>query len=196
MFNIPKVVMNAIFNLTGGHPGLCRFVLNLLHTHYKQGAEETVMLRYLASARLRDGITTASRAFYWINDWNISEKEAEFIRNNLLINIVGSSFSADYDSNPIAKNFIRIGLFAVNFSGEIQFTAPIMRIFLSHHLFTSSLSKLPATNFDDFLTRTIEHISSSRLFNSFGKGSNTNSRLFERTWQMEWYRTATTVVPM
>ncbi|CAB4380310.1 unnamed protein product [Rhizophagus irregularis] len=45
----------------------------------------------------------------------------------------------------------------------------------------------------DFLVRTIERLP-SKLINSLGKGI--DSYLFKRGWQMEWYRTATTVVPI
>ncbi|CAB5182416.1 uncharacterized protein OCT59_020368 [Rhizophagus irregularis] len=78
-------------------------------------------------------------------------------------------------------------------NGKIKFSAPITRIILSHHLYTSSLAKSPKINFRDFLVRTIERLP-SKLINSLGKGI--DSYLFKRGWQMEWYRTATTVVPI
>jgi hypothetical protein len=105
-------------------------------------------------------------------------------------------YPVDVDSKlDIVKRFIKSGVFATNSTnGKMKFSAPITRIILSHCFFTSSLARSPTTNFEDFLTRTIERFSPSKLINSFGKGI--DSRLFERIWQMEWYRTATTVVPI
>ncbi|CAG8554230.1 3495_t:CDS:1 [Acaulospora colombiana] len=195
MFNIPEAIEDAIFRLTNGHPGLCRFILDSLHTRFKDGASTVEMMRYIASPSLGNNITSGSRAFYWIDKWNPTPEEAEFIRNKLLINRVGSSFPVNYESDAIAKSFVRIGLFAMD-SGKIQFTAPIMRIVLSYHLFTSSGLKSYTTNFDEFLLRAIERMRPSRLYRSLGRGrSESDSRLFERSWQMEWYHSATSVVP-
>src|SRR5436305_4035762 len=36
-FDIPEDVKTAIFNVTGGHPGLCRFILSILRTHFREG---------------------------------------------------------------------------------------------------------------------------------------------------------------
>ncbi|KAF0413854.1 crinkler family protein [Gigaspora margarita] len=206
MFNIPEAIADAIFCLTNGHPGLCRFILDSLHTRYKNGALTVEMLRYLASSNLTNNVATDSRAFYWIDNWNPTSEEAGFIRNKLLINRDESSFSVNYESNLVAKNFVRTGLFAMD-SGQIQFNAPIMRIVLCHRLFTYSGLKLCTTDFDEFLIRSIERMRPSKLSNSLGRGWSENcktvqtgaksdSRLFERSWQMEWYHSATSVVPM
>ncbi|CAG8524450.1 6197_t:CDS:2 [Ambispora gerdemannii] len=158
------------------------------------GALTVEMMRYLVLSNPRSNIIIGSHAFYWIDNWNPITEEADFIHNKLLISRVRSFFP---DSDPIAKNFVRTSLFAVD-SGQIRFTAPIMRIVLSHHLFTTSCVKSSTytTNFGEFLTRTIERFNPFRLSESFGRGSDANSHLFERSCQMEWYRTATTVVPV
>jgi hypothetical protein len=36
-FNIPDKVVEAIFNITNGHPGLCRFILRWLRDHAREG---------------------------------------------------------------------------------------------------------------------------------------------------------------
>ncbi|CAG8505027.1 10504_t:CDS:2 [Acaulospora colombiana] len=195
-FTIPEPVRKAIFNLTGGHPGLCRFVLTALRNQFRENGKTVEMLRYLASSQLRDGIITTSRAFFWIRDWNITYEESEFIREKLLYQI-GIPFAANA-LNPVANKFIKMGLFStVDINEQIQFSAPIMRVILSHHLFTAPVNfkSLPAETFEEFLVRTIERMSPSKLYKSFGKGYGANSHIYERNWQMEWYLTATTVVP-
>ncbi|RIB30187.1 hypothetical protein C2G38_2136492 [Gigaspora rosea] len=206
MFNIPEAIADAIFCLTNGHPGLCRFILDSLHARYKNGALTVEMLRYLASPNLTYNVATGSRAFYWIDNWNPTSEEAEFIRNKLLINRDESSFSVGHESYLVAKNLVRIGLFTMD-SGRVQFTAPIIRIVLCHRLFTSSNLKLYTTDFDEFLIRSIERMRPSKLSNLLGRGWSENCKtvqtgaksdscFFERSWQMEWYHSATSVVPM
>jgi len=55
------------------------------------------------------------------------------------------------------------------------------------------MPNLSLKNFDEFVLRTIERMRPSVLYNSFGRGA--DDRLLERTWQMEWYRTARSVLP-
>ena len=195
-FDIPEDVISAIFNITNGHPGLCRFILRWLRDHFREGTRTTPteeILRFLASSSLRTSITSTSRAFYWTENWHPSEDEADFIRKMLFI--CRDNDFHPFDGDSIAKRFIKSGVFATDSTnGNMKFSAPITRIILSHRLFTSSLAKSPTTSFEDFLTRTIERFCPTKLINSLGKG--VNSYLLERTWQMEWYRSATTVVPM
>ncbi|CAG8503550.1 13147_t:CDS:2 [Funneliformis caledonium] len=109
-FNIPEGVKNLIFNLTGGHPGLCRFILTLLRIKFREGIQNkssAVILQYLASPQLRNGITSSSCAFYWINNWNPSHDEAEFVRLMLLKSHCETPSIIDYDSNPVAKKFLK-----------------------------------------------------------------------------------------
>ncbi|CAI2196168.1 16280_t:CDS:2, partial [Funneliformis geosporum] len=151
LFKIPQKIADAIFSLTGGHVGLCRFILDLLYTHYKDKSnyflaeknDEALiigMLRYLASPSLTINVMKGSRAFYWIDNWNPTEEEAKFIQNVLLNNQASRSFPVDFSTDSVAKNFVRIGLFVTD-SGQVQFTAPIFRVVMSHHLFTSPLIK-------------------------------------------------------
>ncbi|PKK56868.1 hypothetical protein RhiirC2_871514 [Rhizophagus irregularis] len=200
-FNIPNDVRDTIFNITNGHPGLCRFIMNWLHDHFREGTKSTStaeILRSLASSSLRSSIVSTSRAFYWADGWSPNEKEADFIRTLLFICRDNEFYPVDLDSNSgVAKKFIKSGIIATDSTnGRMKFSAPITRIVLSHRLFTSSLANSPTTNFEDFLTRTIERFCPTKLANSLGKGKGNDSNLFERTWLMEWYRSATTVVPI
>ncbi|RHZ47778.1 hypothetical protein Glove_567g21 [Diversispora epigaea] len=131
LFNVPDDVQNAIFNLTGGHPGLCRFILQQLRIHYRESSVtvKTVdMLRYLASSHLRNSITESSRAFHWIHKWNPTNEESAFVRNVLLKSQSRAPFSIDYGSNPAARNFMETGIFA-KVDDQIQFTAPSRELF-------------------------------------------------------------------
>ncbi|CAG8596882.1 1962_t:CDS:2 [Dentiscutata erythropus] len=197
-FNIPESVQKAIFNITGGHPGLYRFILTALRNQFHENGRTADMLRFLASSSLWDCILGNARAFHWICDWSITKEESEFIRRKILYYQNNVPFSADYAVSPVVKKFIKIGLFStIGPNEQIQFTAPIMRVILSHYLFTAPLNfeSLPARTFDEFLLRTIERMNPDNLRQLLGKGCDNDSYLYERSWQMEWYRTAVSVVP-
>lgn len=68
-----------------------------------------------------------------------------------------------------------------------------MRITLTHRLFTDPMRQ-PAITFEEFLEKSIHRMSPSKLSESLGRG-NLSSPLYERSWQMEWYRASTIVVP-
>ena len=38
-FSIPDEVRNTIFNITNGHPGLCRFIMRWLRDHFREGTK-------------------------------------------------------------------------------------------------------------------------------------------------------------
>ncbi|PKC00883.1 hypothetical protein RhiirA5_427567 [Rhizophagus irregularis] len=191
-FIIPDPVRRALYNLTAGHVGLCRFVLRVLRDQFRENGKTVEMLQYLASTLLIDGMIGCARAFYWTRDWKVNKPETEFIRNKLLQ--PNTPFSGNL-LDPVIKKFIKMGLITtINTNDErLTFSAPIMRSVLSNYLFNAPLNvnQSPSSTFDEFLLRTIERMSSSTLKESLGKGS----YLYERTWQMEWFRTAKTVIP-
>ncbi|CAB4476615.1 unnamed protein product [Rhizophagus irregularis] len=191
-FIIPDPVRRALYNLTAGHVGLCRFVLRVLRDQFRENGKTVEMLQYLASTLLFNGMIGCARAFYWTRDWKVNKPEAEFIRSKLLQ--PNTPFSGSL-LDPVIKKFIKMGLITtINTNDErLTFSAPIMRSVLSNYLFKAPLNvnQSPSSTFDEFLLRTIERMSSSTLKESLGKGS----YLYERTWQMEWFRTAKTVIP-
>ncbi|PKC55118.1 hypothetical protein RhiirA1_446908 [Rhizophagus irregularis] len=191
-FIIPDPVRRALYNVTAGHVGLCRFVLRVLRDQFRENGKTVEMLQYLASTLLFNGMIGCARAFYWTRDWKVNKPETEFIRNKLLQ--PNTPFSGNL-LDPVIKKFIKMGLITtINTNDErLTFSAPIMRSVLSNYLFKAPLNvnQSPSSTFDEFLLRTIERMSSSTLKESLGKGS----YLYERTWQMEWFRTAKTVIP-
>src|SRR5437763_10930802 len=96
----------------------------------------------------------------------------------------------DPSTMAIANKFKRSGLIthADEFdSSHLQFAAPLVRIILWQHMYTSRLSFIRAnTNFDAFLCLSIERMRPSALHTSLSHGIKKNSRLLERAWQMEW----------
>lgn len=191
-FIIPIPVQDALFNLTAGHVGLCRYILTTLRGQFCEYGKTVEMLRYIASALLFKGIIGTARAFYWARDWKVNEEETRFIRDRLLQ--PNAPFSGSL-LDPVVKKFIKMGLITTIDTNDerLMFSAPIMRSILSNYLFKAPLNvnQSPTATFDEFLVRTIERMSPSTLKESLGKGT----YLYERTWQMEWFRTAKTVVP-
>ncbi|KAF8430341.1 hypothetical protein EV426DRAFT_708519 [Tirmania nivea] len=194
-FEIPQSVQDAIFSLTGGHAGLCRTTLRYLRHNYRDGPAATVtMLRDLTSADFKINLTK-TRAFHWIQNWNPSPTETELLRRILLLCDAESCVSVDLIADPATYNFVRSGILTM-VDNKFQFSAPIMRMILIHRLFTAPGGSLrsESISFQEFLIRTIERMDPSMLQTSLGLRQ--TSRLLERTWQMGWYKAATTAVPL
>lgn len=193
-FEIPQSVQDAIFSLTGGHAGLCRTTLRYLCHNYRDGPVATMtILRDLTSADFKINLTT-TRAFHWIENWNPSPIETELLRRILLLYDAESCVSVDLIADSATYNFVRTGILTM-VDNKFQFSAPIMRMILIHRLFTAPGGSLrsESISFQEFLIRTIERMDPSMLQTSLGLGQ--TSRLLERTWQMGWYKAATTAVP-
>ncbi len=48
-FDIPENITNVIFNITDGHPGLCRFILRWLRDHFCEATRTTSTVKILRS---------------------------------------------------------------------------------------------------------------------------------------------------
>ncbi|KAF8456329.1 hypothetical protein BGX38DRAFT_1257701 [Terfezia claveryi] len=193
-FEIPQSVQDAIFSLTGGHAGLCRTTLRYLRHNYRNGPAATVtMLRDLTSADFKRNLTK-TRAFHWIENWNPSPTETKLLREILLLCDAESCISVELIDDQATYNFVRSGILTI-VDNKFQFSAPIMRMILINQLFTAPGGTLrsESISFQEFLIRTIERMDPSMLQTSLGLGQ--RSRLMERTWQMGWYKAATTAVP-
>lgn len=169
VFTIPVPVSNAIFNLTRGHVGLCRTILRHV---FRNGGSVVDMLRYLISPDFRASLQS-TRSFAWTNNWGPTLAESDFLRRVFLSCDSESVCHVDLDSSENAvKKFIKSGLLAHKNSG-LQFAAPIMRIMLGQRLFTSRVfGSFGSATFEEFLTRTIERMSTSALKESLGRGLN------------------------
>lgn len=139
VFTIPVTVSNAIYNLTGGHVGLCRTILSTLRCHFRDGGSIADMLRYLISPDFRT-LLLSTRSFVWTQYWGPTPAESDFLRRVFLSCDSESVCHVDPDSDEdVAKKFIKSGLLARNNSG-LQFAAPIMRVMLGQRLFTARVS--------------------------------------------------------
>lgn len=191
-FTIPVPIQKAIFNLSGGHAGLCRITLKKIWERFCNGGSETQMLEYLVSSPFQRVLRT-TRAFCWMENWNPTVEQSQFIRQALVSCDSESICNMEWTLNQHVEPFFKSGLFIL-INEQLQFTAPIMRMALGQYLFTASgcSSHLCATNFEEFMIRSIERMRPSVLRNSLGRGT---GYLLERTWQFEWYRAAVTAAP-
>src|ERR1044072_5271310 len=106
-FIIPDPVQRALFNLTSGHVGLCRFVLTALRNQFRENRGTMEMVQYLVSTLLINGMIGTARAFYWTRNWKVNEEESKFLRNRLLQ--PNDPFSGNL-LDPVVKKFIKMGL--------------------------------------------------------------------------------------
>ncbi|CAB4382049.1 unnamed protein product [Rhizophagus irregularis] len=104
----------------------------------------------------------------------------------------------DNELSSITGKYIRYGLIINTkgpYSGRLQFPSPYMRMILGQKLFTVPLAlKYRCTSdFNEFIKCSIERMKPSVLRDFFSH-KNKDSPPLERCWQMEWYRSATTVL--
>ncbi|CAG8648725.1 10516_t:CDS:10, partial [Ambispora leptoticha] len=201
---IPSKVCDAIFSATHGHAGIIRRMLDFLGGQYRRGLRrQNEMLRYLVSPGFRNAIEN-TRAFNWLREWKPAREEVLFLRQALYEMDFESTFpenAADTTTVDIITRFKRSGLVTHSGppdSGRLQFGAPLMRIVIAQRLFSMPLSlrnQPRMSDFNDFLLCTIERMRPSILRRSLSRGNGDSARLLERSWQMEWYRAATTAVP-
>ncbi|GES93591.1 hypothetical protein GLOIN_2v1848690 [Rhizophagus clarus] len=107
-FNIPEDIKDAIlFNLTSGHPAI---------------------LQYFASSQLQNDVTFSSYAFYWIIEWNLSHKKAEFVYLEVMVYSVSTTVVLENESisayvNPVFSSAGFLDFYVKrNFCWRIEFT--------------------------------------------------------------------------
>jgi len=96
----------------------------------------------------------------------------------------------------VIANLQKIGILTVlDDEDEFQFASPLVTHVVAAHLFRASYEypKRDITYIDDFLFLCLERLSPNFLSKS--KGKSANEILLERTWQMEFYRVATSCLP-
>jgi hypothetical protein len=195
-FTVPALVETALFNLTAGHVGICRTALAALRHRFRFGGTVVDMLQHLVSPAFRTSLES-TRSFIWTQTWQPTNEESQFLREVFLSCDSESSFDDNLDLNESTRRkFLKSGLLASSGRGlQLQFAAPIMRTILGRLLFATTRVSNPSnpTTFNEFMTRTIERMSPSALAKSLGRG--VNSRLLERSWQMAWYKAATSTSP-
>jgi len=202
---IPDIVRNAIFNITLGHPGITREALDFLRDRYRRGVRDAPgMLRLLVSPAFRNSMQE-TRALRWLTQ-DFTQEQEQFLRKALYQMGSESSFPIDTWTNStvtkIIKDFKHCGILTDTITADnnpegstlLQFAVPLVRVILGQRLFTSSQALRTAENFEEFLTLSISRMQPSKLRISLSKTSN-ESRIYERAWQMEWFRAASTAVP-
>ena len=200
-FSIPLAARDAIFRATGGHAGLIRRTLKLLRDFYRDNrCPEAHMLNFLASSDYRNSIKSV-RAFAWADRWEMTAYDEKFLRSAFYSCDSASTFRVDLDDRGFAESvakFVRSGLVTHAGNNRMQFAAPLMRIVLGQRLFTAQLTitdKPRDTDFYAFLRLSIQRMRPSVLRKSMSHGSGADAALYERMWQMEWYRAASSAVP-
>ncbi|RUS18037.1 hypothetical protein BC937DRAFT_89207 [Endogone sp. FLAS-F59071] len=153
-FKIPEEVRKVIYNFTHGHAGICRMTLTFLRDKFADGATTKKMLQYFVSSAFFHRLS-GIRALNWVDDWEPTTKEADFLRYALCICDSNSSFNASFKHRKLVKSLSKIGIIVRNSEDRFQFTAPIMQIIMSQRLFTA------LTHFPDTPSNSVPHGSGS-----------------------------------
>jgi hypothetical protein len=98
------------------------------------------------------------------------------------------------DSLVEAERLIKTNLLTEQ-NGKLDFASPFLRtLYLQQRWGSTTRPMIPPADFKSFLLATFAAMNAKTLQNSYGTGK--DGRLLERTWQMEFYRAATQVLPV
>ncbi len=92
----------------------------------------------------------------------------------------------------VPEELLVSGLLGYLTPNSVAFSAPLYRFVVIHRLHAGPLSVMSMNDFDSFVRACVQRMSPTILRNSFSVGQ--DDRILERQWQMEFYRTATTLV--
>jgi hypothetical protein len=102
---------------------------------------------------------------------------------------VHSTMSAD------AERLQRKGMLQIGMNKAVSFHSPLHLQYYLVELYQSQVMRVTDCSkcFESFLKQSIMRMSASRLRNSLSTGS--DGRVYERMYQMEWYRSAVSYLP-
>lgn len=202
---ITPEMSKAIFRLTEGHIGMISLTLGAIEDKFKYMAgldpsvvDNTQIYRYLNSFEFIAKILSHRAAPSLVN---LTKAEHDFLQT-LLLNRKASlrtTSQGDLANSLIKKNLIRFvdedqsKMFATGSSEEVCFISSLVELVCFHKLLGSERPKEVPSSLEDCVLKILSLIKPSFLKNS--KGFGTKKRLNERSWQMEFYRVATSVLP-
>jgi len=96
-----------------------------------------------------------------------------------------------YPLTPSIYFLLRRGILG-EANGNLEFAAPLLRSLFMHRLFWSPCkADTLADDIDKFVLNSLCHLNSSTIVCSLGS----EERAIQRTWQLEYYKAATTALP-
>lgn len=189
-----KGVTNRIYFLSDGHPGLVtKTLLYLIEQFYKyalrKAPSDSTILEYLMSENFFYSIKS-TRA---IPVMDLDNVEIDILKQ-LIEDIDDKGIVIDGPYEIPSKKLQASGVIA-NIGSRLFFSAPIVRSVYIQKIYGSS--KRVSTIFNDmdtFLEATLSELKKSALQNTFSTGA--NSKILERQWQMEFYRSSSSFLPL
>eukprot|EP01125_Pyxidicula_operculata_P007879 TRINITY_DN265_c0_g3_i1.p1 TRINITY_DN265_c0_g3~~TRINITY_DN265_c0_g3_i1.p1 ORF type:complete len:539 (+),score=82.82 TRINITY_DN265_c0_g3_i1:677-2293(+) len=182
---ISSMVEEIIYNMTGGHMGLIARTLWLYQfCNYVQNEREfaTFLLskKYLDDMASQRGIPRFE---------NLSESEKRIYMSLVL---EGSVQIVQNNLDEIRK-LIKYGLLIEGPDGTVSFSSPLINYIVAIKLqeaFRPDVDQVD--NIEEFLVMCLQRLRQSFLQNSKGRG--VGDKLLERSWQMEFFRAASSVL--
>lgn len=121
---------------------------------------------------------------------NLLSEDERILCDKVLVSPDGKGLRLDDDRSNSSTHtrLLSINTLVEN-DGFLDFSAPIIRsLYIIDRFGSIRTATTPPTSFKDFLIRTISAMNPSTLRNSIGCGK--DGRLYERTYQLEFYRAA------
>ncbi|CAG8723858.1 14412_t:CDS:2 [Gigaspora margarita] len=185
---------NYVREITAFHPGLVAFTMDEIHRRFVKRSSELEfgdIFAYLKSYEFYSHLK-GMRATPQITDMSDDEKsivDKVLFKKSLEVHIT----SIPHNSRIIKTNVL-VDIGKKENRSILNFPAPLLRAtYLQDRFGYVVRSTSPPKAFEDFIKSVFAKMNPKLLQNSKGKGK--DGRLFERVWQMEFYRASLQVLP-
>ena len=191
---ISKTVRDYIYEITYGHIGLIKTTLQCLadefFNHSKKQIDDKDLTEYIISSNFY-GHIASTRAIPKLDGTKFSRDQYKVLVDVLLSPDDRIEKSPNPDLTSTMHQLTISGVLNYDSKGKIGFPSPIIRSIQINRLFSSSNGMQYSVLFE-FITASLARVDHSILKNSWSAGL--NNRLYERQFQVEFYRCAVDVL--
>jgi hypothetical protein len=189
-------VAETIFRATRGHPGLTRLSLIALQDAFMESSKvgERIATDDMVSFLMSGTFSNICSTTRTVPRGKRPEAQIPLIKQLLYSPMNKIEFPDDEELSKSAQELIASGIFAQIEGGtHLEFSAPLVQSIFISRLLSSQRVLVGKVDFKYFMEDCLARLNPKTLRDSRSIGA--DKHLLERQWQMEFYRTATAVLP-
>jgi len=191
------VARKKLWTSTLGHPGIIRLSLEAMRDRYWDSVKcnfvkwmDSIAAKFIMSKQLITQVLN-SRAVQKLESFTFEERN--LLDRLLLKSVPLSLYEAQTYTSATRDSLILKGLIFCDKENNLAITAPIIEQLLIQSLHGPQQA-LPVTSLDDFVIETLKRLLPDPLRHSLSKNKKEGATIYERQWQMEFYRAARSVL--
>jgi len=188
---ISNDMATRLFHLTGGHVGLCRYILIMIASYFLSTATyssgfpvtENAFVGYLLGSDMFEKLKNTRCVSF---DWRDSEAMRKII-HDVMIN--GHATILDSDTSKLVKS----GVLAISSYGACEFSSPLLECIARDVFYPKPSSGTVKWSFEEFVKFAVLNMDHSLLSQSMSVGA--NDLIYEAQLQSEFYRSVYSLLP-